>query len=351
MKRRISVAALLCVLFFCAVGMVPTLKTEASGKNVVESASESKVKPGYWMKNTKGWWYQYYNGKYPKNKWLKIDGKIYYFNKKGYMVTGQRKYKGDLYFLKKNGALYTGWKSIKGKRYYFSPETGAAVKGWQTIGEERYCFGKNGVMYKNCTVDGIRLDAKGRQVISDSSDAAISTAPPQSEKTQMIFVGDSRTVGLQQVVGGDATYIGKVGEGCAWFTRKAIKKLEKELDAFPTATVVLNFGINDLGNINDYITAYHQLMVRYPLARFFVVSIHPVEQKLAKSYGYSVTNQQIQAFNGQMKQVFAANYVDTYSYLMGTGAIQPRGKSTVDGIHYTAEGYQMIYQYIESQIS
>lgn len=351
MKRRISIAALLCVLFFCAVGMVPTLRAEASGKNVVEAASKKKVKPGYWKRNTKGWWYQYYNGKYPKNKWLKIDGKIYYFNKKGYMATGQKRYQGNLYFLKKSGALHTGWKSLKGKRYYFSTETGAAVTGWQTIGEERYCFGANGVMYKNCTVDGIWLDAKGRQVISENSDASISTAPPQSEQTELIFVGDSRTVGLQQVIGGEAKYIGKVGEGYSWFTKKAMGKLEKELEAYPAARVVLNFGINDLGNIGSYIAAYRQLMVNYPSASFSIVSIHPVEQKLAKSFGYSVTNQQIQAFNAQMRQAFPGNYVDTYSYLMGSGAIQSKGKSTVDGIHYTAEGYQTIYQYIESQIS
>lgn len=348
MKRRISIAALLCVLFLCLAGIGPVMRAEASDYNVIERASTAKA--GYWAKNAKGWWYQYYNGKYPKNKWLKIDGKIYYFNKKGYMATGKKSYRGNTYFLKKSGVLYTGWKTIKGKRYYFSPNTGAAVTGWQTIGEDRYYFGKKGVMYKDCTVDGIKLDTKGRQMISDGSQASISTAPSENTKSELIFVGDSRTVGMQQVIGGEATYIGKVGEGYNWFTKKALKKLEKELLDYPASTVILNFGINDLGNINSYISAYQQLMNAYPQTKFVFAAVYPVEQKLAKSYGYQVTNQQIQAFNAQMKAAFPAQYVDTYSYLMAGGFIQAKGKSTVDGIHYTAEGYQAIYSYIQTQI-
>lgn len=350
MKRRISIAALLVVLVLCLAGVSQTMEAQASGKNLVKQTSQAKA--GYWRKDAKGWWHQYYNGKYPKNKWLKIDGKIYFFNKKGYMATGRKKYQGSVYFLKKSGALHTGWKTIKGKRYYFSPETGAAVTGWQTIGSETYCFRQNGVMYKNCTVDGIKLDKKGRQVISSGSDAAISTAPApeENEEAALIFVGDSRTVGLQQTIGGDAKYIGKVGEGYAWFTKTALKKLKKELEAAPASTVILNFGINDLGNISSYIVAYQELMASYPQARFLFASIHPVEQKLAKKSGYTVTNKQIQAFNAQLQAAFPENYVDTYSYLMESGQIKPKGNLTSDGIHYTAEGYQLIYNYIQSQM-
>ena len=201
-------------------------------------------------------------------------------------------------------------------------------------------------------MDGILLDKKGRQVISSGSEAAISTAPApeQNEASALIFVGDSRTVGLQQTVAGEAVYIGKVGEGYQWLSKQAMKKLEKKLAAAPASTVIFNFGINDLGNIGLYIAAYQQLMADYPQARFLFASVYPVEQKLAKKSGYTVTNQQIQAFNAQMKAAFPANYVDVYSYLMGSGQMKPKGNLTTDGIHYTAEGYQMIYNYIQTQI-
>lgn len=350
MRRRIPVAVLMCLLVLCLAGMGQTMKAEASGKNVIERTAEAKA--GYWRKDAKGWWYQFYNGKYPKNKWLRIDGDIYFFNKKGYMATGKKSYRGKIYFLKKSGALHTGWKNIKGKRYYFSPETGAAVTGWQNIGDERYCFRKKGVMYKNCTVDGVLLDKKGRQVISSASQAAISTAPApeQKEESALIFAGDSRTVGLHQSIGGEAIYIGKVGEGYQWLSTKARKKLEKQLAAAPASTVIFNFGINDLGNLDLYIDLYRELMTSYPQARFLYASVYPVEQKLAKKTGYAVTNQQIQVFNAQMQAAFPENYVDVYTYLMESGQVKPKGNLTTDGIHYTAEGYQMIYNYIQTQI-
>ena len=43
-----------------------------------------------WKSNSKGTWYQNADGWYPKNQWLKIDGDWYYFDEKGYMVTGDR---------------------------------------------------------------------------------------------------------------------------------------------------------------------------------------------------------------------------------------------------------------------
>lgn len=354
MKRRIPVIALVCLFVLCIAGTGPVMKTQAASEfNLVESVSKKKVRSGYWKKNSRGWWYQYFNGKYPKNKWLKINGQIYYFNKKGYMVTGKKSYKGKIYFLRTSkqlkGALLTGWKVIKSKRYYFSTETGAAVTGWQTIGGEKYHFNGKGVMSKNCTVDGVKLDSKGREIISKGN-ASISTSPNPSTKSELIFVGDSRTVGLGQVIGGSPKYIGKIGEGYEWLIRKAVKELEKELQEYPASSVVLNFGINDLGNITNYILYYQSLFAKYPDAAFHVVSIHPIEQKLAKRAGYCVTNEQIELFNTQMRAAFPGNFIDTYSYLMNQNYIVSKGKSTVDGVHYTAAGYQAIYNYIMTQI-
>ena len=53
-----------------------------------------------WHKNSKGKWYCDTKGKCYKSTWKTIGGKKYYFNKKGYAVTG--------------------WNTIKGKRYYFN---------------------------------------------------------------------------------------------------------------------------------------------------------------------------------------------------------------------------------------
>lgn len=42
-----------------------------------------------WKQNSTGWWYEDSSGWYPVNCWQKIDGKWYFFDSSGYMVTSQ----------------------------------------------------------------------------------------------------------------------------------------------------------------------------------------------------------------------------------------------------------------------
>ena len=67
----------------------------------------STEKTGTWKKNAKGWWYEYSDGSYVKNNWLKIDSRWYWFDSNGYAVKG----------------YYT----IGGKNYYFAEEYALGV--------------------------------------------------------------------------------------------------------------------------------------------------------------------------------------------------------------------------------
>ena len=40
-----------------------------------------------WCQNENGWWYSYTDGSYPVNTWKEIDGKYYYFDGNGYMLS------------------------------------------------------------------------------------------------------------------------------------------------------------------------------------------------------------------------------------------------------------------------
>lgn len=42
---------------------------------------------GEWKQDSMGWWYQNDDGSYTVNQWQEIDGKQYYFNETGYMLT------------------------------------------------------------------------------------------------------------------------------------------------------------------------------------------------------------------------------------------------------------------------
>ena len=57
-----------------------------------------------WMKDDTGWWIAKVGGSwYAENCWCTIDGKKYYFNDKGYMVTGTKTINGRIYSFDKNG--------------------------------------------------------------------------------------------------------------------------------------------------------------------------------------------------------------------------------------------------------
>lgn len=60
----------------------------------------------YWKSNNKGWWIENSKDKsYPKKKWLTIDGKKYYFDKNGYMVTGKVRIGLKTYKFRSDGSL------------------------------------------------------------------------------------------------------------------------------------------------------------------------------------------------------------------------------------------------------
>lgn len=370
MKSKISIYVIAVMLMLGCLAAVPAMKAEAAGTssyNLVQSVKKA-TKSGTWVRNSKGWWYEYRNGKYPKNRFLKINEKIYRFNKKGYMVTGTVKYKGSYFYFEKKkknqGALVTGWKTISGKKYYFAPATGARLSGWQKIGKYTYYFNSKGVMQKNCTVDGKTLNAKGRVIVANpatntSTNTVINTAVQKSDK--LLLVGDSRTVGLANTIGlegetGKAsseqtTYLGKIGEGYDWFVKTAYPKLTAYLELYPSATVVINLGVNDLGNVSLYTAKYKQMISEYPSAKFYFLSVNPIEEGLAKKNGYSYSikagwlgNKQINNFNAAIKKVFPGNYLDSNTMIKSTK------NYTVDGIHYNASTYQKIYNFIKTYI-
>lgn len=102
-------------------------------------------KPEKWIKSGNRWWYRNADGSYPKSCWKQIGGKYYYFDAKGYAVTGWFKSGNKWYYMNTSCAMVTGWKKISEKWYYFN-KSGAMLTGWQDIDGERYCFSGSGAM-------------------------------------------------------------------------------------------------------------------------------------------------------------------------------------------------------------
>ena len=184
----------------------PATETETGLREKTCSVCGEKVEEvipvlkGTWIKNSVGWWYQWSDGSYPKDRFLDIDGKTYYFNGSGYMVTGWQKIDGSWYYFNGSGVKQTGWQRIGDTWYYFDEDgvmaadewvgdyyfsaggamatgwqkidgdwyyfNGSGVKqtGWQRISNTWYFFDEDGVMATNTWIGSYYLGADGKWI-------------------------------------------------------------------------------------------------------------------------------------------------------------------------------------------
>ena len=119
---------------------------------------------GKWKKNSKGWWFEDGSGWYAKNSWQKIDGKWYYFGKDGYMEKNAYRYgyrltsSGAWDGQKK----VPGWKKDKNGWWWYSLGKGTYPKNsWLKIDGKWYYFQAGGYMIQDSFIDGYWLNSSG----------------------------------------------------------------------------------------------------------------------------------------------------------------------------------------------
>lgn len=156
-----------------------------------------------------------------------------------------------------------------------------------------------------------------------------------------VFVGDSRTVQLQNAVGSnDKAYIAKVGEGYSWFKNTALSEIHSY--AGPGTSMIINFGVNDLANASKYISLINSQVDEWINAGITVyyAAVTPVGSC------NNVNNAQIEAFNAKLQSELDSRiqWIDGYTYLSQTGF------TTADGLHYNSATYKNLYSYYMSVI-
>ncbi len=154
--------------------------------------------------------------------------------------------------------------------------------------------------------------------------------------SQFCFIGDSRFVGIQNSVETDATFIAETSRGLAWFNKTAIKEYESKKDKIET--VIIALGINDIGNIEDYISTLNQFAENNSNKRLFYVNIGPVDETKYKK----ISNETIVQFNEQIKNGLSDKWVvlDQYAFLQSVDL------NSHDGLHYGNETSQKIFDWI-----
>lgn len=150
--------------------------------------------------------------------------------------------------------------------------------------------------------------------------------------TSYLFVGDSRTVGLDACVSGISS-IAKVGSGLTY-----LKKILPQVTKVRGKNVIFNFGVNDLGNYKKYAAVYKSLPKEFLQKNNVIfMSVNPCDGSK-----YGSWNSKIKTFNSYMKKHLPSGmkYLDTNSKLKSSGF------STRDGCHYLDSTYRKIAKYV-----
>ena len=162
--------------------------------------------------------------------------------------------------------------------------------------------------------------------------------------SEITIVGDSRMVQLckyKWYTNEGGTCIAKSAMGYNWLVDTAIPEVNK-LVSSKKKNIVVNLGVNDLGNINKYVTKYQELATNnWNDYHIFVLSVNPT------SGSRDNLNTKIVNFNDKIKSLANyqnVTYCDSYNYLKNNGF-----KAT-DGVHYNQETSQKIYGFIKDCI-
>ena len=126
----------------------------ASASFTVNGGAANTDEAGQWVSDSLGWWWRRADGTYPASTTARINGELYRFDARGYMVTGWVGDGGAWYYYGPSGAQASGWANVGGSWYYLDPATGAMATGWLKVGGSWYYLEASGAMRTGWLMDG-----------------------------------------------------------------------------------------------------------------------------------------------------------------------------------------------------
>lgn len=167
-----------------------------------------------------------------------------------------------------------------------------------------------------------------KKTIKASKTVTKKTVVTKPKYTEYLFVGDSRTVGLDACVSGISSKA-KVGAKVDY-----LQSILSDVTKTRKKNVIFNFGVNDLGNINKYIKVYKSLPKDFiKNNNVIIMSVNPTDGSK-----YGSWNTDIDKFNAKMKK----NLPSGVKYLDTNSTLKKEGFSTRDGVHYKEVTYKRI---------
>ena len=173
---------------------------------------------------------------------------------------------------------------------------------------------------------------------------------------RIIFVGDSRTLGMRDALRrssrrDDDIFVAKVGEGVRWFSEGGMNEMSDAIEENPDLPVILNLGVNDPLEIDDYIVTYWDCMREHPDTDFYIMSVNPIDEEFllesetaVEEVLDTVNNLNIAKLNLALKKEFDKQYLDCASWLKSDGF------DTVDGLHYSTSTYLKVHDFAVNKL-
>lgn len=173
---------------------------------------------------------------------------------------------------------------------------------------------------------------------------------------RILFVGDSRTLGMRDALkrsgrADEDVFVGKVGEGVRWFREEGMQEMADAIRENPDLPVVLNLGVNDPKETDDYIVTYWDCVREHPDTKFYILSVNPIDEEFlidsetaAEEVLDTINSLNIAKLNLRLKEEFSDRYLDSSSFL------RQDGFETVDGLHYSTDTYLKIHDFVVSQL-
>ncbi|SDB30538.1 Lysophospholipase L1 [Pseudobutyrivibrio sp. YE44] len=193
------------------------------------------------------------------------------------------------------------------------------------------------------TVQGVKPEVSTQEQLQ----VALANVAAEQSSRQLVFIGDSRTVGMNSAIGKDGNlWSAKVGMGLSWMKSTGVPAVEGQINA--NSDVVILMGVNDVRSLSyteKYIKYINEKAATWTAlgANVYYVSVNPITFESASYPG--ISNSLIEKWNARMQQGLSENvkYIDTYSQTVGK-------LSSKDGMHYNKSSYKTIYTLIQQGI-
>lgn len=156
--KRIKIFLFLVLLTICSVLFLQACTFSPNqGEESLRSSKLPLPSPGeiispveipfkpQWIQDSRGWRYEFADGRFEKNIRQMINGSVYEFDTDGYMKTGWIQHQKNWYYHQESGAMQTGWVKVNDHWYYLS-DTGIMQTGWVNLSNQWYYLRSDGSM-------------------------------------------------------------------------------------------------------------------------------------------------------------------------------------------------------------